>query len=229
MLEQGKDSGQFEIVTKVGFGWLFWIQASHKHWWERKKVIVKILPSFGKLETLQLWSWPISSAKHRQNLDTPRFRVNVQTPYSILICLSGAQGCCTNDSSFRFSLSVGCALMGPELPLPPHSFFPLLGPGAHCQITTASCVGALSVDSSEPEPACIPRASEHSSSHICALLSEGEKGCSLGHPTGMEPQCPVTYHLQVLPLSTGPSLWEPAPNQANQVKGKKPQVSAPSI
>ena len=127
-------------------------------------------------------SSPISSAKHKKGPDTPRAGVSGRTPHSSLICPFGAQGCSRKESLASGSLSRDCTPVGTAPPLPHCSGFSLPGRAQGCcQTTTGSCARTvLFMGPLASEAARGPVVCECSRSHIRALISEGEKGRSLG-------------------------------------------------
>ena len=115
---------------------------------------------------------PFSSAKHREKPATPRTRISVQTPRSILIS-PGAQRCYANRSPSlqlqALALSLECTLVGPVSPLPFRSSLSLPGPGHTARslqlvMQRSSVCGAPASkaarnpgagDSSQPVPPCV--------------------------------------------------------------------------
>lgn len=149
---------------------------------EGKRSLLKCCPILGVENSLTLGQFlPPNTEKKRA---TPRITDNVQKTHFIHICLSGAQGCYVDNPLSSGSLPA-VALAGLAVPLPRYSF-PCLG---CCQPLQPVREG-LHPRGLEPQAAHTLAAGECSGPHVCALISEAEKGTVWDLPCCAEPQHP---------------------------------------
>ena len=146
----------------------------------------------------------------------------------LLICPPGAQGCYGNRSlalqiQALFLLSqVRTCRANVAIASPAASFLPWgLQPTGH---NSWSCSRAPSMEPLVPRAAHSPRASEHSSLHVCAALSEREtEHGSVRETCGMEPQQPVACCQQGAQFLRGGSH----PGEQGQARQERDSAASP--